>query len=426
MAELKAVVFSVRNVFFNDSTRQFDDYQVSRLIKLIQYLATKNIKVIFHSNDRWNIARDKSISIAQHLAQLSGEEISYYNLVDHVGMPRKPFRASLEYLLRNEGLSTNEVIYVGCNENDWRSSINANVLFIKANWIKGTEEIPYGFSFDDLAALARFIDICCIQANQTELISYRDENIEYYTLSPFSTMKPQFEAYSASARSTAKKLTYSSMPDFWLMLLIAKIYFSGLYLDINAIIAFPGHKVGFGNSVMDEALDVFVKCFRKAYLHDALIRHTQSIKSQNARNSGQASSLGIYNHLNTLKLNRNPMKFGTDKAIRANQYKNKVILLIDDIATAGYSLDASSLMLKNAGAKRIICFSWLKTINTAFHISTEPLPKSYPIYDAINNAEDLYPASNPVQIPYHSIMSSSSGYEMSRLFEDFINWDVDI
>lgn len=108
MAELKAVVFSVRNVFFNDSTRQFDDYQISRLIKLIQYLATKNIKVIFHSNDRWHITRDKSISIAQHLAQLSGEEISYYNPIDHVGMPRKPFKASVEYLLRNEGLSTNE------------------------------------------------------------------------------------------------------------------------------------------------------------------------------------------------------------------------------------------------------------------------------------------------------------------------------
>src|SRR5690606_17923857 len=118
------------------------------------------------------------------------------------------------------------------------------------------------------------------QANQNDLINYKDEHIEYYTLSPFSTYKPQFEAYSASARSTAKKLTQDTEPDFWLMLLIAKIYFSGLYQEIQTIIAFPGHKPGFGNAVMDEALDVFAKCFRMSYLHNALVRHTQSIKSQ--------------------------------------------------------------------------------------------------------------------------------------------------
>ncbi|TMS47689.1 MULTISPECIES: hypothetical protein [Acinetobacter] len=427
MAQLQAVVFSLRNVFFNDADRNIDLQLIGRLIKLIKHLAKKGIKVILHSNDRWYMRRDRQITVADHLSQITGENISYYNTDDFPAMPRKPRAEAIPYILNNEGLAPNEIIYVGCNANDWRACINAKILFIKATWIKSDAEIPYGFSFDDMAALARFIDICCIQANQNDLINYKDEHIEYYTLSPFSTYKPQFEAYSASARSTAKKLTQDAEPDFWLMLLIAKIYFSGLYQEIQTIIAFPGHKIGFGNTVMDEALDVFAKCFRMSYLHNALVRHTQSIKSQTARNQGQSETLGIYNHLNTLMLNRNPIKFGTTKPLVGNPYKGKTILLIDDIATAGYSLDAASLLLKRANAKRVVCFSWLKTINTALQISRQPLPPAYPVFTAINDANRLYPAPNQVYINYQSIMSSAViGYEMSKLFADFINWDEDI
>jgi len=426
MAQLKAVVFSLRNVFFNDQDRQLNEDQLKILINLIIHLAKKGVRVILHSNDRWFIRSDNK-TLATHLSEVTGQEIKYYNKPDHPSMPRKPRADAIPYILKHENLLPNEIIYVGCNANDWQACVNAKILFIKANWIKSAAEIPYGFSFDDMAALARFIDICCLQANEHDLISYKDEYIEFYTLSPFSTYKPEFQAYSTSARSTAKKLTYSEEPDFWLMLLIAKIYFSGLYAEINTIITFPGHQPGFGNPIMDDALNILTKCFRSSYLHDALIRHTASVKSQTARNQGNGYLLGIYNHLNTLRLNRNPIKFGTITPLKSNPYKDKTILLIDDIATSGYSFDAASLLLKRAGAKRVICFSWLKTINTSLNVSTAPLPATYPIYTPISNSYEFFIAPNPLQIPYHSIISSSSeGYGMSKLFKDFINWDEKI
>lgn len=426
MAQLKAVVFSIRNVFFDEENRKFNQQQIEDVIKLIKHLDSKNIKVILHSNDRWYMRSDNSLTIAQNLSQITGIDIAYYNTQAYPSMPRKPKTDSINFILANEKLSPNEIIYVGCNQNDWRVAINAKTLFVKANWIKREEDIPYGISFDDMPALARFIDICCIQANQNDLISYKDEYIEYYTLSPFSTYKPAFGAYSASARSTAKRLTDEAEPDFWLMLLIAKIYFSGLYLEIDKIIAFPGHKVGYGNSVMDKALDAFGKCLRITYLHNALIRHTESIKSQNARNQGNAQVLGIYNHLNTLHLNKKPSKYGAERPFTTNQYKDKTILLIDDIATAGFSLDAGSLLLKGAGVKRVICFSWLKTINTAFKISRQQLPNNYPVFSPVDNANSLYPSPNIFNINYHSIISSSyMGDEMSKLFDCFKSWEWD-
>lgn len=427
MAKLKAVVFSLRNVFFDDHYRQFNEYQIERLIKLIKHLSKKRIKVILHSNDRWYMNNDKNLTIANYLSQLTGEEIKYYNRSDYPSMPRKPNAQAIPFILSEENLLINEIIYVGCNTNDWRACINAKILFIKANWIKNDAEIPYGFSFDDMAALARFIDIFCIKANENDLISYKDAYLEFYTLSLFSTYKPEFQAYSASAKSTAKKLTNDAIPDFWLMLLIAKIYFSNLYIEIQTIISFPGHQPGYGNPVMDKALDIFAKCFRLSYLHDSLVRHTKSIKSQTARIQGEAHLLGIHNHLNTLYLNEHPKKYGTNNSLKKNPYRDKTILLIDDFATAGYSFDAASLLLKKAGARRVVCFSWLKTINTDFTVSRSALPDNYPIYQKVGNSRDYFISPNPIQINYNLIMpSKTSGYEMSKIFEDFLNWNEDV
>lgn len=426
MAQLKSVIFSLRNVFFNEEERKFDNEQLKILVNLIKHLAKKGISVILHSNKCWFMTVD-NITIADYLSELSDQEIKYYNKDDYPLMPSKPRADAIPFILSLENLEPNEIIYVGFNNNDWKACVNSKILFVKANWIKNGDEIPYGFSFDDIAALARFIDICCIQANIHDLISYRDEYIEFYTLSPFSTYKTAFQAYSTSARSTAKKLTHFEEPDFWLMLLIAKIYFSGLYSQINTIITFPGHQPGFGNPIMDEALNVFSKCFRLAYLNNALYRHTTSIKSQTARIQGNQDQLGVYNHLNTLHLNQHPQKYGTPKPLKNNPYKDKTILLIDDIATAGYSFDAACLLLKRAGAKRVICFSWLKTINTSFKISRSPLPLSYPLYSSITNSEDFFSDPDTLEIEYNSIMNSSTaGHEMSKLFENFLTWDETI
>ena len=427
MAKLKAVIFSLRNVFFDDriENKTLDNPYIEKLINLINFLATKNIRVILHTNDFWHLKNDKNISLSAHLESITGQKISYYNRTQYNDMPRKPNADSIPYVLRKENLEQNEVIYIGCNKYDWQACINSKVLFIKATWIFDDADIPYGFGFKDMAALVRFIDICCIQANENEMYYYIDEIISFYTLSPFSTYKPALQVYSASARSTAKQLGAEAEPDFWLMLLISKLYFSGIYLELDAIVSFPGHRVGFGSDVMNEALDIFGKCFRISYLHDAIIRHTQSLKSQNARNSGQSDKLNIYNHLNTLVLNPKPRTLTNKREIKSNyKYKGKNFLLMDDIATAGYSFDAARLLLKAAGAN-VVCMSWLKTINKDLHVSVNPLPKDYPIFSKVTNAEYLYKNNGELVIPYNSMITNryTAGTSLAELFKKFIDWN---
>ncbi|MDC4883610.1 phosphoribosyltransferase, partial [Acinetobacter baumannii] len=152
-----------------------------------------------------------------------------------------------------------------------------------------------------------------------------------------------------------------------------------------------------------------------------------SVKSQTARTQGNANLLGIYNHLNTLYLNLHPRKYGSNVQLKGNPYKGKNILLVDDIATSGYSFDAAKLLLEKAGASKVICFSWLKTINTPLNISTEPLSKDYNVYSPIRNAQNYYADSKPKQIAFSAIIPSHDiGYEMTRLFTDFLQWNEDI
>ncbi|EHD14494.1 hypothetical protein CIN_04260 [Commensalibacter intestini A911] len=427
MAKLKAVIFSVRNVFFDDrlDKKQLENKYTNPLMKFINFLSTRNIKVIIHSNTYWYVDNNKDQSLANYFKSKTEQDIQDYNSKNYPNMPKKPRADAVPFILKNENLQPNEVIYIGANENDWKACINSKMLFIKATWILNNKDIKYGLYFEDTPALARFIDICCIQANKKDMYHYQDDHINLYTLSPFSTLKPQLAQYSASARSTAKQLGNEALPDFWLMLLISKIYFSGLYLQIKNIIAFPGHKVGSGNEVMDKALDIFSKCFRITYLPNALIRHTQSTKSQDARNNGNKALLSIYNHLNTLMLNNQPKKGLYGNECKNNyHYQGKTTLLIDDIVTAGYSFDAAKLLLEAAGAK-VICLAWLKTINTDLIISKNKLPTNYSINRQISDSKDLFPHPNSYNIPYTSIIKNNydAGNELDELFTKFTTWN---
>ncbi|MFA3362052.1 phosphoribosyltransferase [Acinetobacter baumannii] len=429
MAQLKVVFFALRNVFFDDrkNPKRFELSLTERLVKLIQFLGERDIKVIFHTNDLWYMGEEKK-PLNIFLEEISGYKIGYYNSEHYPLMPRKPLKGSIPYILEQEGLELNEAIYICGNDDDWQACINAKVLCIKANWIKASSEIKYGIAFDDMTTLARFIDIFCIKANKEDLYFYQDARLTYYTLSPFSTLKPALKLYSESAKSTAKQLGSKIEPSFWLMLLISKMYFSGIYKNLDAIVVFPGHQIGSGNAVMNDDLDTFLKCFRIKYLINSLIRHTQSLKSQNARLQGNGGALNIYNHLNTLYINRKPNTYNAARARVSNySYKDKNILLIDDFVTEGYSLDAAKLLLEATGAK-VICMSWLKTINTSIKISRNPLPKNYPIYSIVNNAQSLFPSPAPYTICYTDIIHDkyTAGTSLAQLYDDFCEWNFKI
>ncbi|MFC1982520.1 phosphoribosyltransferase [Chloroflexota bacterium] len=190
------------------------------------------------------------------------------------------------------------------------------------------------------------------------------DNLEFYALAPYSTYKPEFEDYSQDAKAASK--WGGGHVDFWTKYLIATIYFSGLYKRIDYVTCYPSHSEGSGNPIMDEPMLLFTKCFRKTYLRDMILRHTQSVKSSYARTSGIA--IDHLNQLQTINLRRDPLRGSGAKRFAASPLKaGKTILVVDDIFTRGYSLEAARQFVSQTNAN-IICLSWLKTINSDYEI----------------------------------------------------------
>ncbi|MFM5035102.1 phosphoribosyltransferase [Aeromonas media] len=141
------------------------------------------------------------------------------------------------------------------------------------------------------------------------------------------------------------------------------MYFSGIHDEIDFVASYPGHEAGYDNDKMKDDLMTFAKCFRKGYLHNLIERHTTAQKSQTARNKGIA--IDHHNQINTITLTRLPIKNYSQQYTNPPLRRGKTVLLVDDICTKGYSLDAARKYIERTGA-RTIMVSWLKTINPTF------------------------------------------------------------
>lgn len=421
MSKLKAIIFSARNVLF-DFEKGCVDHQISEeLVKLLIFCGKKGIQCYVHSNDIWLLNSNGSkVNIAQYLGDKAGVTIKYFNPTVFSSIPKKPQAAAVGFILQHEGLVENEVLYIGGTDNDMRTAVNGGLLFLSAGWYSGS--LDYGFKFNSVKDVARFVDTCCLR----EHFWFQDIScigFSYKSLSPFSTYKSEFKDYSESARLVAKFNT--GLIEFWLQLLISSIYFSGLYKEIDYICSYPGHRSGYGNEVMDKYLDIFAKCFRKMYLPDLVVRHTDCMKSQIARQ--QKQPLKHESQINTICLNDVPKKglYGSPYLGFLNKVKDGVkknrpytVLLIDDICTSGCSLEAGRVYLQSAGMN-VLCLSWLKTISVS--------------YDKINTLQkNILPYSRNFftngeigihSIPYASMITDKSApKELSESLQDFENW----
>ncbi|WP_244957551.1 phosphoribosyltransferase [Bermanella marisrubri] len=199
--------------------------------------------------------------------------------------------------------------------------------------------------------------------------------------------------------------------------IVSSLYFSGIYLDLNFITSYPGHKEGSGNAIMDEAIGIFSKCFRIKYLPDLIIRHKTSTRSHVARNTG--IQINHLNQLNTIKLNPHPMKNRTEAYKNLIPLSNKTVLVLDDISTRGFSLEAARLYLQRAGAK-VVLVSWLKTINTDYEEIR--IKRNFkPFEENQFNDEDLEKINSHTYAQH--ITDNQAPKEITELLKEYDNWD---
>jgi hypothetical protein len=374
--------------------------------KLIKFLKAKNIEFVVFTNRKWRMGE----RLLEDVLKEHWGDFAYLCRADDPTIPGKPQAAATQYVLNKMGWDATETLYIGASENDMRTAVNGNLLFLRAAWY--ANKTDYGFEFSTPKDIARFINTFCLR-DHLWCFQVEDGKFSYYALAPFSTMKPEYTLYSEDARAAAK--FGKGHPDFWVGALVSSLYFSGIHQKIDYIAVYPGHKQGSGNAIMNDAMSIFGKCFRKAFLPDLIVRHTTSTKSQTARNSG--IPIDHINQLNTIYLNPNPTK-GEGKRYAASPVKRgKTVLVIDDICTRGYSLEAARAYIEQTGAD-VITASWLKTINTNIEILVA-LPKFNPFTP--NTFKHVAIAKS---LNYHAnFVSHLVPSELARRFNEYEHWD---
>lgn len=406
--KLKGVILSVADTIMNMG--KIDKKVFAEVSKLMALLKLRGITPVLLANqERYITINGERGNLYDYLEQRFDDLVIFTRLRDE-NVPPKPRAAATAYVLEKMKWAPNEVVYIGSNEDDMITAVNGGLLFLRATWY--SKNTDYGFEFSEPKEVARFIDTLCLREHFWSH-EIKDGSFEYYALAPFSTYKEEFRKYSENARAAAK--FGNGDVDFWLGALVTSMYFTGIHDEIHFIASYPGHQEGFDNDKMNGDLMTFAKCFRKGYLHDLIERHTTAQKSQTARNKG--IPIDHHNQLNTITLTRLPIKNYKKQYSRPPLSRGKTVLLVDDICTKGYSLDAARKYIERTGA-RTIMVSWLKTINTNF--CTIGKMGDFDPYD-INEFENVPMGKEYNYHQYH--VDGAASEELGEQLEQYINWD---
>jgi len=364
MSKLKAVIFGVTDVLAQQGN--VDEKIFRKTGRLMKFLDQNNIKVVTVGNSKWTFtgADGEKHSYHEAISDEWGVDIKAY-IRDENGFPAKQSAAALQVIRDENGWQANETLYIGNSVADMRSAVNGNTLFLNATWYG--ENTEYGFKLATPKQVARFIDVFCLREHWW-FFAIEEADLSVYSLAPFTTYTgPAEKHYSQNFISTVKhELGEEEDVQFWAKYLCTSLYFSGVYEDVSYITRYPGHRQGSFPAVLSEPMSIFAKCFRGKYLPDLIVRHTQAMESKKNRDK-----VCFDEQLNTIHLNEKPEKSPGNTFAKSPLSNKKTVLVLDDIITEGYSLEAARAYIEATGAN-VICVSLLKTLNRDYH-QAEPL-----------------------------------------------------
>jgi hypothetical protein len=415
MSALKGVIFSLRDVLARSGP--IDKILFSETIRLLHFLKDRGITPVFATNHNWYVKKSDGTTIRfQEALEDTIGAVPFY-IAENGDMDWKPRAGAVRAILTAQGWSNREVIYVGNTEDDMKTAVNGDVLFLNALW--HGEANPYGYRFQSPKDVARFIECICLGLNNW-FWALEKGDLRVYALAPFTTLSARYvkaHAYSANARETAKHGAGDAT--FWGRLLAARVYFSGLVDEIDYITAYPGHSPSSKPTVIEDALSILAESLRKRYLPNLIIRHTKAQKSQTARITGV--SVGVENQLRTICLNRTPRKGLKGSPYKTNPMKHgKTVLVVDDFCTQGNSFEAARAFIRRTGAQ-VVCLSWLKTINTNYNAI------SGQISTLVQNPYARLTISKQVPVTAHSyawaVVNPNASSDLAQLYEHYHAWD---
>jgi len=366
---LKLVLVGPKGTVFQDGNARKD--LLAGLVGFIRRMDVKGVRVALWSRHvtTFNQSNNLSERVETYLSRESGVNVPFHQ-AGHGQLLNRQAKGSVDPILKMAGVSRREAILVGNEQADMQAGVNNGLLLVRPEWYPS--KLDYGFAVESLVELAGFCELFGLRRHPIYW-SIDQGDLRVRAMGPFSTMRPDFANFGSDARSAAK--FGGGEQRFWFLMIVSSLYFSGLMHEVDYICPFPGHNPASPSAAkkgLDAVMSVLGRCFNKTYLPDLIVRHVASIKSQGL----PAAQKTFSNHLNTLHLNRYPRTYDREPRKTPIQLRGKRVLVVDDICTAGRSLDTARAYIAAAGGTAIL-FSWLKTINTSF-MHMDPTPSLAP------------------------------------------------
>jgi len=320
-------------------------------------------------------------------------------------------KGAVSPILNQLGVKPHETILVGNEQEDMLAGVNNQLLLVRPEWYPASHD--YGFIVSSIGELAQFCELFGLR--RYPIYWSIDSNLlRVRAMGPFSTTaNPDFAMFSADARAVAKYDVGERQ--FWFLMIISSLYFSGLMHEVDYMCPFPGHNPAIPsptNKSFDALMSTLGKCFNKTYLPDLIVRHVASAKSQPIR----AADRTFRNHLNTLHLNSHPQIYGRKPRKGQIQLRDKNVLVVDDICTSGRSLDVARAYIEAAGGSAVL-FAWLKTVRVGFaHMRQSPTLRPFV-------ANQIAAEPSAVEYGYSScIVSQDAPAEIGNTLTAYKQW----
>ena len=406
---LKAVLIGPRGTVYKDGKAQTN--LLEDLIIFIRRICSLGVHVGLWSRHSITYTHQgQSEAIENFLTRRTGITVPFYR-AGAGNLPIRRRRESVTPILQHLGVHPWETILVGNDDEDMYAGVNNGLLLVRPEWYPGEHE--YGFKVSSISELARFCELFGLRQHPIFWV-VDDGKLQVRSMGPFSTTaNPDFAMFSADARAVAKY--DGGERQFWFLMILSSLYFSGLMHQVDFIAAFPGHNPKSISEVrkrLDTLLTTLGKCFRKDYLPNLIVRHQAAIKSQTATPEQKT----FRNQLNTLHLNPRARHYTREPPKSDIRLNGKRVLVVDDFCTNGRSLDVARAYIEAAGGMAVL-FSWLKTVNRGFlHMTSPPHLHSFQ-----PNRAATEPAAYEYRYQDHVANPDAPG-EINRIFKAYRRW----
>lgn len=259
---------------------------------------------------------------------------------DEVGK-KKPSPDYITFIEKQLKIPREKFIYIGDRDRtDAFCASNAKVLYFSATWANKSPN--YGITVSSPQVVKKLIVKYLLKEDywywKLDTTDQRDRNIKVYAMLDCTS---RIKDYAVEALKWGV-LKYRF---FFMFHLVASLYFSRIYKEIDYWTNYPSHNVGDSlNPTMDSIMRMFTKEVNKKHLN-LFQRHTESRNSGASRRRGQR--VGFENQLNTINVNPSLKR----------KISGARVLVLDDFTTEGNSFECARNLLFEAGASNVICVS---------------------------------------------------------------------